>query len=158
MSWDLTDDRAIVAEARGTARRALASWGLADLVDDVVLIVSELVGNAVTHGAAPVRLSLSAGRSALRGEVSDHGAGRPRRLDAGVAADHGRGLMIVSALADQWGVGPGPDPLAKTVWFLRCLRHRAHESPMPCPHPPARQGAGSRSPAWAHGEGGAGAS
>ncbi|MEV7967626.1 ATP-binding protein [Sphaerisporangium sp. NPDC088356] len=119
MSCELPSDRAIVAKARDMVRRTLTSWGLPDLMDDAVLMVSELVSNAIAHGAPPIRLSLRAGDGALRGEVSDHGAGRPRLLNLGRNVDHGRGLMIVEALADQWGVLPGPEPAGKSVWFVR---------------------------------------
>ncbi|MEU8270576.1 ATP-binding protein [Sphaerisporangium sp. NPDC049002] len=125
MSCELPGDRAIVAKARDMVRRTLTGWGLTDLMDDVVLMVSELVSNAIAHGAPPVRLSLRAGDGALRGEVTDNGAGLPRRLDLGTNSDHGRGLMIVEALADQWGVGPGPDRMGKNVWFLRLLESPA---------------------------------
>jgi anti-sigma regulatory factor (Ser/Thr protein kinase) len=135
MSCELPCDRAIVAEARGMVRRTLAGWGLPDLTGDVALMVSELVTNAIVHGAPPILLSVRAGDGTLRVKVTDHGTGRPRRLDLGRNCDHGRGLMIVEALADQWGVtGPDPEGTAKSVWFLRCLRHRWQENGAPA-HP-----------------------
>jgi anti-sigma regulatory factor (Ser/Thr protein kinase) len=80
------------------------------------LLVSELVTNAVLHGRAPIRLGLTLDRAALRIEVSDHeptvAAVVPRAECNG--APGGRGLRIVEALADQWGV-VGND-LSKTVW------------------------------------------
>ncbi|WP_248963085.1 ATP-binding protein [Sphaerisporangium perillae] len=110
MSWELACDRAAVAGARRLVRRTLTGWGLPHLSDEVILIVSELVTNAVAHGAPPIRLTLHAGAGVLRGEVIDHGPERPHRLDAAADACHGRGLMIVDALADHWGATPSPHP------------------------------------------------
>lgn len=82
-----------------------------DLEEDTLLIVSELVTNAVRHGAGPVWLCLrhvtqSDGAEALHLLVGDHGSGCD--LDAepvGAAAEStsGRGLGIVDALASTWG-------------------------------------------------------
>ncbi|MFF5206876.1 ATP-binding protein [Streptosporangium sp. NPDC000396] len=48
--------------------------------------------------------------------VTDHGPGRPHRLDLGQDAVSGRGIGIVEALADQWGVVPVRNKVGKTVW------------------------------------------
>ncbi|GAA3817415.1 hypothetical protein GCM10022226_42530 [Sphaerisporangium flaviroseum] len=124
MSCELPGDEAIVVKARDIVRRTLVGWDLPDLMDDVVLMVSELVTNAIAHGAPPIGLSLRAGDGALRGEVTDNGSGLPRRLHVDRHVDHGRGLVIVDALADQWGLTACPGRTGKSVWFIRCLRHR----------------------------------
>lgn len=124
MSCEIPDDRAIVAKIRDMVRWTLLGWDLPDLVDDVVLMVSELVTNAIAHGAPAIRLSLRAGSGAVRGEVSDGGEGRPERQDPDGDVTHGRGLMIVEALSDQWGVSAVPERAGKGVWFVRFLgRH-----------------------------------
>lgn len=122
MSCELPGDPALVAKAREMVRRTLAEWGVPPgALDDMVLVVSELVGNAIAHGAPPVLLTLRAGDGALRGEVGDRGEARPLRSQAGGDGDRGRGLLIVDALTDRWGVRPGPGPDGKTVWFVRLL-------------------------------------
>ncbi|OUC81620.1 hypothetical protein CA984_41810 [Streptosporangium minutum] len=90
----------------------------------MVLVVGELLANAITHGEPLVRLSLWAGADELCVRVTDHGPGQPRHLDLGVEAVHGRGLTIVAALADDSGVIPLPDRPGKTVWARWRLPHR----------------------------------
>ncbi len=114
-------ERRSVRLAREFARSALAGWGVRRRADDVVLCVSELATNALLHGVPPGRgyrlwLALGAEDGLLRVEVHDSGDGEPRLPEPGGAADEesGRGLLLVSALADKWGVGervPG-----KIVW------------------------------------------
>jgi anti-sigma regulatory factor (Ser/Thr protein kinase) len=107
-----------VAEARGLLRERLSGWGVAALSDTAELLVSELVTNALVHtgrGAVlTARLTPSpAGR--LRVEVRDFAVRRPRARVAGEQEQGGRGLVIVRALADAWGVASRP--VGKTVWF-----------------------------------------
>lgn len=63
-----------------------------------------MLANAVTYGEPPIRLSLWAGRDELCVRVTDHGYEQPRHLDLGVEAIHGRGLTIVAALTDDYGI------------------------------------------------------
>ncbi|MFE9769981.1 ATP-binding protein [Streptomyces sp. NPDC005808] len=110
-------DRRSVPAARRFTCEALADWGLARAGrgDDVLLCVSELATNALVHGVPPgrgFRLVLRYGGGVLRAEVHDSGGGVPRIVD--VADEGGRGLLLVAALSDKWGVGerePG-----KAVW------------------------------------------
>ncbi|ARF57550.1 ATP-binding protein [Streptomyces gilvosporeus] len=114
-------ERRSVRRAREFARSALADWDVRRRVEDVVLCVSELATNAVLHGVPPGRgyrlwLALGAEDGVLRVEVHDSGDGEPRVPERGRAADEesGRGLWLVSVLADKWGVEerrPG-----KIVW------------------------------------------
>jgi len=105
-----------VPEARGFARAALAEWGVGE-IDDVLVVLSELVANAVMHAGTPttVELRLEAGR--LRLDVEDLHPSKPLRMGADAAdADetHGRGLVITSALTAAWGVEYRPT--SKRVW------------------------------------------
>ncbi|WP_405806919.1 ATP-binding protein [Streptomyces sp. NBC_00210] len=109
-------ERRSVPAAREFVRTVLADWGLGSRIDDVLLCVSELTTNALVHGVPPgrgyrLRLWLY-GDGLLRVEVHDSGGGRPgvREPDG----ESGRGLVLVDALADKWGVG-GRDP-GKIVW------------------------------------------
>ncbi|MFB7075483.1 ATP-binding protein [Streptomyces sp. NPDC056290] len=109
--------------ARKLASHRLDTWGYpyeSDTNTTVTLIVAELVSNAVTHGRVPGRdfaLSLShdEGRGVVRIEVTDTHPVLPTRRTPGTDEDGGRGLLLVDALATDWGVhdrlGPG-----KTVW------------------------------------------
>jgi anti-sigma regulatory factor (Ser/Thr protein kinase) len=111
--------------ARRLAVQQLAEWGRpydSAVSEAVAQIVAELAVNAVQHGRVPgrdFRLRLSFGEGGLlRIEVTD---ARTDRLPPGPAravddlAETGRGLVIVRALADRWGVDLRPAP-CKTVW------------------------------------------
>ncbi|KUL30627.1 ATP-binding protein [Streptomyces regalis] len=110
-------DRRSIPRARRSASWALTHWGLADWdrADDALLCVSELATNALLHGVPPGRgflLRVRYDRDVLRVEVHDSGTGVPRIPDD--PDEGGRGLFLVAALADKWGVGernPG-----KVVW------------------------------------------
>jgi anti-sigma regulatory factor (Ser/Thr protein kinase) len=84
-------------------------------IDDMVaLIVSELVTNAVHHaGAAPV-VSIELEGTKVRIEVFDNGPGRPVIGPVSTSATSGRGVALVDAVADRWGVEVAPE--GKTVW------------------------------------------
>ncbi|WP_369248576.1 ATP-binding protein [Streptomyces sp. R41] len=90
-----------------------------------VHIVAELAANAATHGRAPGRdfhLSLTATKSVLRVEVAETRGDRlPRAQPAAPQGESGRGLVLVEALSDRWGVTTGPPP-RKTVWAEPILR------------------------------------
>lgn len=110
--WLLTTATAAPAMARRHAAEQLQNWNLKTLISDVVLIVSELVTNAVTHGGGPVRhslrlMSLPDRATSLRVEVVDSGRGwdgpAPRSPFADADECHGRGLHLVDALAAEWG-------------------------------------------------------
>jgi anti-sigma regulatory factor (Ser/Thr protein kinase) len=109
-----------VAQARRQVTRTLRAWGLPELVEDAVLIASELVTNAICHGAAPVwhtmrQLVLADGSAPVCLVVGDGGPGCGPRRSAGSAAPQvdpygtsGRGLCIVDTLTSAWKVLPGP--------------------------------------------------
>ncbi|MFC4954778.1 ATP-binding protein [Streptomyces mauvecolor] len=108
--------RPSVPAARNFAAGAVADWGFFHRIDDILLCVSELATNALLHGVPPgrgflLRLRLCEG-AVLRVEVHDSGDGVPRVAD--VQDCGGRGLVLVGALADKWGVGER-DP-GKAVW------------------------------------------
>jgi anti-sigma regulatory factor (Ser/Thr protein kinase) len=83
-----------------------------DLLDTAVLLISELVTNAVLHGTGEIRLLIDIGGSNARFAVSDEGTGTPVvRPDPG--PDGGWGLRLVGELATRWGVREG----RTYVWF-----------------------------------------
>jgi anti-sigma regulatory factor (Ser/Thr protein kinase) len=103
--------------ARLLATEQLRSWGLP--LDPADQIVAELTANAATHGRVPgrdFRLLLYVVADTLRIEVTDtRGDQLPTPQLPASDAESGRGLLLVDALADRWGVTPGLPP-RKTVW------------------------------------------
>jgi anti-sigma regulatory factor (Ser/Thr protein kinase) len=109
-------------ESAATARRLaqvvlLRHWGLTPkLTEDAVLLVSELVGNAVRHtGARVFGLRMHRRRGRIRVEVRDPSRGLPCLMPVQDLDVSGRGLFLVDTLADRWGVDLLP--LGKTTWF-----------------------------------------
>ncbi len=105
---DLDQSPGAPAQARRATRLVVRRWGLAPLLDSVVLTVSELVGNAVRYGAAPVRLTLCRLIDGIRVDVHDGSSRAPALPVAAESAapdsESGRGLEIVSQVADEVGV------------------------------------------------------
>ena len=119
-------------EARAVVRQACAVLHDADLSAEAALLASELVTNAVVHGAGLVTVAVQCDDRGVAVAVGDTGEQRPdpRPLDAD--ATTGRGLQIVSRLAGSWGVrdGDGGDA-AKFVWFSLPTRNWAVVRPLP---------------------------
>lgn len=80
--------------------------------EDVGLMVSELVTNALRHGSGPITLRMDPKPDSLRIEVSDEGHGTVI-VDPAPGAGGGWGLRLVDLLADRWGVEEG----STRVWF-----------------------------------------
>lgn len=105
--------------ARTRTARLVAEWGHPELAGDTALVVSELMTNALLHGSIRgrlIRVRLTATAAALRVEVSDPRGERvpcPREVTG--EDQFGRGLLLVGALAEEWGVGPR-EGVGKTVW------------------------------------------
>jgi DNA-binding NarL/FixJ family response regulator len=102
-------------EARAFTREALDQWQLTSITDDALLVVTELVTNAVTHAGSDCELRLSFDAHALRIEVADRGSGTPDPLPPSYTRNHGRGLHLIDAVTSAWGVEPTP-PDGKKVW------------------------------------------
>jgi anti-sigma regulatory factor (Ser/Thr protein kinase) len=109
---DIGADPAEVGRARRWARKRLAGHGITadeQLAETVVLLISELVTNAVVHAGGPAVLRLllperaRPGGGALRVEVSDASARAPHPRHADDEDTNGRGLELISGLADRWG-------------------------------------------------------
>ncbi len=114
---DLVDDLADVGRVRRDARRVLAGWDVGDdLGDDVLLLLSELATNALVHGHQPVQVRLRRSARNLVLEVHDSATFLPRRMRPSDDDEHGRGLQLVSLLAQRWGTRP--TPRGKAVWCL----------------------------------------
>ncbi|MFI8204306.1 SpoIIE family protein phosphatase [Streptomyces sp. NPDC085937] len=116
--WELAPDPAVVADARRTAQDQLSRWGLDDLMFTTELLVSELVTNAIRHASGTVRLRLIRER-ALVCEVLDGGATAPHLRHPRAMDEGGRGLLLVSQLAERWGTRFVPD--GKIIWAEQSL-------------------------------------
>ncbi len=102
------------AAARAAVRKALAGQS-DECVDDAVLLVSELLANAVLHAGTQTRLRLDMGETSVRVEVEDADAALPSPAPAGATDEGGRGLRLVEQLAQRCGWNRLP--AGKSVWF-----------------------------------------
>ncbi|MGW6459751.1 ATP-binding protein [Streptomyces sp. NPDC055078] len=108
-----------VGKGRERLRKSLADWGLTGLEDEALIVLSELLTNAVRHAYVPGRkietrwLRMPGG--GLRIEVHDTAGGRPVLTEPTADAPGGRGLPLVAALAQRWGVAEREGP-GKAVW------------------------------------------
>ncbi|RKN06792.1 SpoIIE family protein phosphatase [Streptomyces radicis] len=110
-----------VATARGFVRDTLQGWGLTDLIEDAVVLTSELVTNAVVHAGTSAEVRCLRDPQGVRIEVVDRHPERELplaevsrgRLD--LSSEGGRGLLLCAALASRWGVDY--TAIDKSVWF-----------------------------------------
>ncbi|MEU0371646.1 ATP-binding protein [Streptomyces sp. NPDC006283] len=122
-----------VRGARHFTRNTLRQWELDERFDDVALVVSELVTNALRHALPadstprepakepPVRLHLMRWTGRLVCAVRDpsHDGPRSRQSDEDFSAESGRGLFLVDSFSDGWGWHPLAGTLrGKVVWAL----------------------------------------
>ncbi|MEV5726967.1 SpoIIE family protein phosphatase [Streptomyces pharetrae] len=117
-----------VASARSFVRDTLQGWGHADIIDDAVVLTSELVTNAVVHAGTAADVLCLRTDEGVRIEVSDHYPEREVPLQSaaismsGPDREGGRGLQLCAALAARWGVEY--TPTHKNVWFELALPER----------------------------------
>ncbi len=103
--------------ARHFVRGALEAADIdAAIVDTAELLTSEVVTNVVVHVGSAGELLVQAVDGSVRVRISDDDDRWPEMVLPSAADPHGRGLCIVDALADAWGVDPDPVQ-GKTVWF-----------------------------------------
>jgi anti-sigma regulatory factor (Ser/Thr protein kinase) len=124
----LAPDARAPAACRELVARACHEWHLDRWQRLMQLLASELVTNAVTHARTPLSFTVRLFRGALQVAVRDgdprlvdHPPGGPYRLPAGEA---GRGLLLLEALADDWGCAPTGD--GKVIWASVSLRAKVH--------------------------------
>jgi anti-sigma regulatory factor (Ser/Thr protein kinase) len=113
---DLPARNTAPAIARRFVRETCAAWSVPQAVQEIAELMSnELVSNAVEHAHSPSRLTITCTDSTLRVSVQDYCPERlPQSQPKGSGASRGRGLHLVAALAQGWGVDQHPD--GKTVW------------------------------------------
>jgi anti-sigma regulatory factor (Ser/Thr protein kinase) len=113
-------------------------WGAAERCDDIAIVVSELLTNALRHalpdvGQAPrraVRLALLQPGRAVICAVADPSPKTPVPKESGILCEGGRGLHVIGALADTWGCTPHSHS-GKVVWALFTLKHLAAQRRSP---------------------------
>jgi anti-sigma regulatory factor (Ser/Thr protein kinase) len=103
-----------VTQARHFVTETALAWGFAQLAQDAQLVVSELGGNAVRHAHSEFTVVISESGASIRLAVSDLSHEVPREQRPANDSSSGRGLMLVGALATEWGVEQSPD--GKVVW------------------------------------------
>ncbi|MET8248966.1 SpoIIE family protein phosphatase [Streptomyces sp. NPDC005202] len=117
-----------VATARSFVRDTLQGWGFGDIVDDAVVLTSELVTNAVVHAGTAADVLCLRSDDGVRIEVSDRYPEREIPLQSSAVnmgsldREGGRGLQLCAALAGRWGVEY--TPTHKNVWFQLDLPER----------------------------------
>lgn len=114
-SMQLGPDLGDVRRARQFVTESCEQWGCTAAVDDAMVVVAELVTNALVHAGPRCELRLGFAGDVLRFEVEDAGTGAPDVQAADATSEHGRGLLLVSALCIAWGVETG-DRGSKVVW------------------------------------------
>lgn len=120
---EIGPDPSGVARARRFVAQQCREWDCGDVVEDAQLVVSELVTNALIHGQSQCELRAGLTDAALRIQVIDSGEDMPDPQMAGEGDEHGRGLLLVSAVCAAWGVEALPGG-GKVVWaeLMRPLR------------------------------------
>lgn len=125
-SFTVTPELDSVTAARHFATRTLGAWSLGGLVDDVGLVVTELVTNALRHSLPPcphgperssIRLRLMRQYSWVLCGIMDAAPTAPLRREPDFIAETGRGLHLVDSFSARWG-WRGLNPGGKVVWAL----------------------------------------
>jgi anti-sigma regulatory factor (Ser/Thr protein kinase) len=117
-------------EAPARARRFLKTAACPEhhsaLLDDAMVLVSELVTNSVLHGGPPLAVAVECDGTFLQVRVCDGSRTLPAPRAAGQGDENGRGLALVATMSDDWGVEPDAD--GKLVWFVL---HGGTPAPLP---------------------------
>jgi anti-sigma regulatory factor (Ser/Thr protein kinase) len=113
--WSFAPEPTVPGAARQRLTDVFARWGVGvDDTDEALLVINELVANAVEHARTPLILTVSLTGRTLLVEVADESADQPRLQPIDHQAARGRGLQFVDALAHRWGWNE--DAAGKTVW------------------------------------------
>jgi len=113
-SADLAPLSSSASRARSLVRELLADVGDEETCENVQLVVSELVTNAVLYAVSPIRLVLRLDANVIRVEVHDGSRRLPQVKHNALDAVTGRGLHLVGHYADHWGADS--ETSGKSVW------------------------------------------
>ncbi|WP_435602205.1 SpoIIE family protein phosphatase [Streptomyces sp. bgisy130] len=116
--WDVPRDPAAVGPVRNACVRQLVDWGLETIAFGTELILSELITNAIRHGAEPIHVRLLHTRTLIC-EVSDGSSTSPHIRQAKDTDEEGRGLFLVAQFAEHWGTRYSPR--GKTIWSAQVI-------------------------------------
>lgn len=116
------------AMARRFAKSAGCTEHALELLDDALLLISELVTNSILHGGPPIVLAIECEEEGLHVRVRDGSPVAPVQRTATEDDESGRGISLVQLISDTWGVEPVADRLGsgKEIWFE--LRTKRSES------------------------------
>ena len=113
--WQSTPPPNAVGIAREHLTPVLAEWDLGgEAGEPTLLVVTELLSNAIDHAQAPITLTVSSSGESVRVEVHDSAPGPPQLQPFNPLARRGRGLQVVEALSTRWGWTE--ERVGKTVW------------------------------------------
>ena len=115
VEWSFPPTTASIASARNAVSDQLGRRTGTTTVEDIRLLVSELVTNAVVHVGSTCTVTLRTSDTVIRVEVGDGCRQIPVRRHPAPGEASGRGLLIIETVADRWGVEVGE--AGKTVWF-----------------------------------------
>jgi anti-sigma regulatory factor (Ser/Thr protein kinase) len=113
---ELPVSREAPALAREFLRGSTCAEHHSEVVDDAVLLVSELVTNSVLHGGPPVVVAVDCDEATLQVRVRDGSSSLPAPREAASGDENGRGLALVAEMSADWGVDTEED--GKHVWFV----------------------------------------
>jgi serine phosphatase RsbU (regulator of sigma subunit)/anti-sigma regulatory factor (Ser/Thr protein kinase) len=122
----LENELPAVRHARSLIRDPLKRWGLEDLIPVSELLISELVTNAVRYANGEIKLRLVLEPDSLVCEVHDSSPALPRVLQVDNDAENGRGLHVVSQLAQRWGARRTHN--GKVVWCEQLVPEEVSEA------------------------------
>ena len=109
-------DPAVLTAARSFAADRLHALELAELREDVELLLTELMTNVIIHARTDFEVRMEPSGDGVRVEVIDGNGAMPIPGTLAASALSGRGLTLVQSLSSRWGAHPNEDG-GKTVWF-----------------------------------------
>jgi hypothetical protein len=113
----LTREPTAAAEARCQVRAVIRAWKVPVDLDIAVLLTSDLVTNAITHGdGKTITLAIKCSYGHLRIDVYDTSRSLPMAVDEPAVTETGHGLVLVAALSTEWG--SFRTPAGKVVYFM----------------------------------------
>ena len=118
MHVDVCVDATSLSRARAEVAAALGQWGFTDTVaiDGALVVVSELIGNALRYGGQLVAVQLDRSVDGVVVSVLDSSCALPQQRLPDAGSEHGRGLRLISAFSSAWGAEPRVG--GKRVWAL----------------------------------------